>query len=340
VEQKIGFAVVGMGYIGQRHASLLAQLPAAELIALVEPDANRRAHAATQFGVPVLPSIADLWTHPLRARIQVVTICTPNNLHTDQACQVLAEGCHVVIEKPMGLTKAGCEAVVQQALANSRYAFVVMQNRYTPTAQWLRELLREGRLGRILTVQVTCLWNRDARYYAHTDWKGKRTQDGGTLFTQFSHFIDIMYWLFGDIRNISARFANYTHGALTEIEDTGVAQFEFVNGGMGSLVFSTSVWDTNQESSITIVGEKGSVKVGGQYMNSVEYAHIADYTMPELPPANPPNDYGPYKGSAANHQYIFQNVLDTLSGKAQPSTSALEGMKVVEMIERIYQAGQ
>ncbi len=142
--------------------------------------------------------------------------------------------------------------------------------------------------------------------------------------------------LHGDITNIQARFEDFTHKNSTEFEDSGVVNFEFVNGGLGSINYSTAVWDANLESSILIIGEKGSIKVGGQYMNIVEYCHIQDYTMPTLPEAGPANDYGPYKGSAANHHLVIKNVVDTLKGRTTVSTNALEGLKVVDIIERIY----
>jgi UDP-N-acetyl-2-amino-2-deoxyglucuronate dehydrogenase len=145
-----------------------------------------------------------------------------------------------------------------------------------------------------------------------------------------------MYWLFGDIQNIIASSTNFGHENITEFDDSGLVQFEFVNGGFGSINYSTAIWDKNFESSIVVVGEKGTVKVSGQYMDKVEYCHIENYTMPDLPPSNPPNDYGDYKGSAANHHYVIENVVDVLTGKSQISTNALEGMKVVEMIERIH----
>jgi predicted dehydrogenase len=185
-------------------------------------------------------------------------------------------------------------------------------------------------------VQVNCYWNRDDRYYKQGNWKGTADLDGGTLFTQFSHFIDIMYWVFGDITDIQARFDDFTHQHSTAFEDSGMVNFRFVNGGMGTLNYSTAVWDKNMESSITVIGSKGSVKVGGQYMNEVEYCHIDGYVMPTLGPVNPANDYGPYKGSAANHHYIIENVIDTLMGRTSITTNALEGLKVVEIIERIY----
>ena len=185
-------------------------------------------------------------------------------------------------------------------------------------------------------VQFNCYWNRDDRYYKAGGWKGTKDLDGGTLFTQFSHFIDIMYWLFGDIQNINGRFADFTHSTSTDFEDSGLVNFEFINGGMGCMNYSTAVAMQNLESSMTIIGSKGSVKIGGQYMNEVEVCNIQDYEMPELAEANPANDYGPYKGSAANHNYVIKNVIDTLKGRTTATTNALEGLKVVEIIERIY----
>jgi UDP-N-acetyl-2-amino-2-deoxyglucuronate dehydrogenase len=243
---------------------------------------------------------------------------------------------HVVVEKPMALTKKECESVIFKALQVHKHVFCVMQNRYSPPSQWIKSVVENGALGKIHMVQLNCYWNRDERYYKKGNWKGSMNLDGGTLFTQFSHFIDIMYWLFGDIDNIQAKFADFTHKDLTEFEDSGFVNFEFVNGGMGSINYSTAVWDKNLESSITIIGEKGSVKIGGQYMDQVEVCNIKDYELPELAPTNPANDYGHYKGSANNHHYIFGNVIDTLKGRTTMTTNALEGLKVVEIIERIY----
>ena len=131
--------------------------------------------------------------------------------------------------------------------------------------------------------------------------RSTKALDGGTLYTQFSHFIDLMYWYFGDVTNINAKLNDFTHQKSTDFEDSGFVSFDFVDGGMGGLNYSTAVWDKNLESSITVVAEHGSVKVGGQYMNEVEYCHIKNYSMPKLANSNPPNDYGSYKGSAANH---------------------------------------
>jgi predicted dehydrogenase len=287
------------------------------------------------YAVPFFSSVDELLASGIQT--DVLCVATPNGLHEEHALKGLRAGYHVVIEKPMALTKAGCERIIYEALHRHRQVFCVMQNRYSPPSVWLKDILQKKLLGRIFMVQINCYWNRDHRYYKKGNWHGTKDLDGGTLFTQFSHFIDIMFWLFGDIEHLNGQFRSFNHDSLTEFEDSGFVNFDFVEGGMGSINFSTSVWNENLESSITIIGENGTVKVGGQYMNQVEYCRIKDYTMPELPPANPPNDYGAYKGSAANHHYIFENVVDVLKGRAPITTNALEGLKVVEIIEKIYQ---
>ncbi|MGD1848899.1 MAG: Gfo/Idh/MocA family protein [Salibacteraceae bacterium] len=341
-DKKIRFLVLGYGHIGRKHAAMVAGNPDAELVGIVDLDPAKAAEARETYSIKVLEQEAVIFGPDgfQENEVDVVCVCTPNGLHADQSIRALGNKWHVVIEKPMGLTRSKCEDVIFKSLQVSRHVFCVKQNRYSPTSVWLRSLIDENRLGEINMVQLNCYWNRDDRYYKKGGWKGTKALDGGVLFTQFSHFIDIMYWLFGDIDNIRARFVNFNHGDSTEFIDTGVVSFDFINGGMGSINFSTSIFRKNMESSITIIGSKGSVKVSGQYMDSVEYVEVGDYDMPQLPPPNPPNDYGDYKGSAANHHYVIQNVIDVLTGKAVISTNALEGMKVVEIIERIHAAGE
>jgi len=332
-DQKIKFAVIGLGHIGKRHAEMILGNPEAELVALSDI-ASKDDLGIEKYNVPYYNKIEELLNSELP--IDVVCICTPNGLHSEQASMALDKGYHVVVEKPIGLSKLKCEEVIYKALSNHKHVFAVMQNRYSPPSVWIKELIEQKVLGKIFMVQLNCYWNRDSRYYKKGGWKGTSDLDGGTLFTQFSHFIDIMYWLFGDIDNIQAKFNDFTHQESTDFEDSGFVSFDFVNGGMGSLNYSTAVANQNLESSITIIGEKGSVKIGGQYMNEVEICNIDGYEMSTLKEANPPNDYGPYKGSAANHHYIIENVIDTLKGRTTATTNALEGLKVVEIIERIY----
>ena len=333
--QKIRFAVVGCGHIGKRHAEMVKREEGAELVALCDIRPQEEL-GIENYPVPFYSNLTDLLQAGLD--LDVINICVPNGLHAQLAIQALETGHHVVIEKPMALTLADAEKVVYTSLKYRKQVFCVMQNRYSPPSVWIKEMVESGRLGKIYMVQLNCYWNRDDRYYKPGGWHGDAQLDGGTLFTQFSHFIDIMYWLFGDICNIQARFADFNHQLSTAFEDSGFVNFSFVNGGMGCLNYSTAVWDKNMESSMLIIAENGSVKIGGQYMNEVEYCHIKDYDMPELAPTNPGNDYGPYKGSAQNHNFVIRNVVNVLSGKPGEmiTTNVLEGMKVVDIIQRIY----
>lgn len=330
----IRFAVVGCGHIGKRHAEMIARDPNARLVALADTKPKHLLNV-DKYDVPFFSSLESM----LQADpgIDVVTIATPNGHHAYHSLLALEARKHIVVEKPMALCRKDAERVIYKALNVNRHIFSVMQNRYSPPSAWLKEMVDSGKLGNIYMVQLNCFWNRDDRYYTPQSWHGSKTLDGGTLFTQFSHFVDIMYWLFGDIEDIHSSFACHNHHHLTDFEDSGFVNFRFQNGGgLGCLNFSTSVWDKNLESSLTILAENGSIKIGGQYMNEVEYCHVKNYTMPELAPTNPANDYGAYKGSASNHHYIVENVVNVLNGKDTITTNALEGLKVVDIIERMY----
>ncbi|WP_089331607.1 Gfo/Idh/MocA family protein [Hymenobacter mucosus] len=332
----VRFAICGVGHIGRRHAALVSRHPSAQLVALIDVKAELAPALAVEFpGIPFFTSLED-YLQCGGYEADILTIATPNYQHALQAIAGLRHGMHVVVEKPIALHKHDAEAIVHTALQTGRLVFGVMQNRYSPPAAWLKQVVVEGRLGQVYLVQINCFWNRDARYYQAGGWKGRQQQDGGTLFTQFSHFVDLLYWVFGDITNISARFCDFNHASITDFEDSGLVTFDLVRGGSGTLQYSTSVWDRNLESSLTVVAENGSLRLGGQYMDKVEYCHIKDYQLPQLPPTNPANDYGPYQGSAANHVQVIDNVVETVQKRSFATTNALEGMKVVEIIERIY----
>lgn len=327
------FAVIGFGHIGKRHVDLLRSREDAELLAVIDIDAQKGEYLKGLDGIRFFKDLSEMFASGISP--QVICIAVPNGLHAQLAIEAMERGCHVVIEKPMALTSSDAKRIIEVSETLGRNAFVVMQNRYSPPSQWLKQIVSDGTLGKIFSVHVNCVWNRDHRYYTPGSWRGTIEQDGGVLFTQFSHFIDLLYWIFGDIRDVRTLMDNFNHEGMTDFADSGISQFRFESGAIGSMVFSTAAWDKNMESSITVIGSKGTVKVGGQYMNEVSYVHIEDYVMPELAPTNPPNSYGAYSGSASNHQYIFDNVINTIAGVEVPTTTAYEGMKVVEIIERM-----
>ncbi len=283
LNRKVKFAVIGCGHIGKRHAEMITRNEESELVALI--DIKEKSQLGIDaYPVPFFSSLDDFLNSGIDA--DAVSIASPNGFHAEQGMKCLEAKKHIVIEKPMALTKQDAEKVIFKALNVHRYVFAVMQNRYSPPSVWIKDLVESGKLGKIYMVQLNCYWNRDERYYKPESWHGKKSLDGGTLFTQFSHFIDIMYWLFGDITNIQGKFNDFNHKDLTDFEDSGFVSFDFVNGGMGSLNYSTSVWNQNLESSMTIIAENGSVKIGGQYMDKVEVCNVKDYEMAELAPTN------------------------------------------------------
>jgi predicted dehydrogenase len=328
----IKFAVLGLGHIGNRHADMIEQNTQAELVAIID---NNEKIDKEKYQVPFFNSFKAFKESDIKA--DIICIATPNYVHCSQAIEILKNQMHVIIEKPMDLNVSACNQVIEIAAQQNKNVFCVMQNRYSPPSVWLKEIVSQNILGKIFHVQINCFWNRDEKYYKKNGWKGKLQEDGGTLFTQFSHFVDTLYWVFGDITNIKASFNNFNHQESIEFEDSGFIHFDLVNGGNGSLNYSTSAFNKNIESSITILGENGSIKIGGQYMEKVLHCEIKNYEMPNLAITNPPNDYGSYKGSAANHEYVINNAIQTLLGTETIKTPAHEGMKVVDIIERIYE---
>jgi predicted dehydrogenase len=334
--ERIRFAVAGCGHIGKRHIEMIQRNPEAELVAICDIlPAEQLNLSPLPFPLSPFSRLEDLLTSDIA--FDVLNICVPNGLHAPMAIRALETGHHAVIEKPMALTTPDARKILYTAEKHGKQVFCVMQNRYSPPSVWIKNLIESGKLGKLFLVQVNCYWNRDERYYKPGGWHGDKEMDGGTLFTQFSHFIDLMYWLFGDIDDIQARFEDFNHRALTDFEDSGIVSFKFINGGIGALNYSTSVYGRNFESSVTIIAENGTVKIGGQYMNEVEYCHVRHYEMPVLAPTNPGNDYGAYKGSAQNHHYVIENVVNVLKNKDTGITAnACDGYRVVDIIERIY----
>ena len=350
--KKIPFLVVGLGHIGSRHAALVSAHPGAEVAAIVDvlPPDQLNWPAALPRSTPHYPSLAKALG--AGRELSVACICTPNGLHAEQAIQAMESGLDVVVEKPLATSVVDAERIGVVAVATGRRCFGVMQNRYSPASAWLKETLELGRLGRILQVHLDCFWNRDHRYYtiptapasapdfknhAPHPWHGDLRLDGGVLYTQFAHFIDLLCWGFGEPTVHSARFANQNHEDIHLFADSGAVHFSLPGEVMGSLNFSTAVWDRNFESTLTVIGTRGTVKLGGQYMNEVRYCHAKNLDFPDLPASEPGNDYGGYTGSAANHHFVIDNVVDVLNGRAEIATPLRDGVMVVRVISAIYE---
>lgn len=331
MEKKIRFAIVGCGRIAQRHAEHINNIGL--LVAVCDTVASKADAMSAQYKTKPYYSIESLLA--AEKEIDVVSICSPNGLHAAHAIKALHAGFHVLCEKPMAINVNDCGEMIKAAERSNRRLFAIKQNRFNPPVDAVKNAIDSGKLGKIYSIQLSCFWNRNEDYY-HNSWKGTNELDGGTLYTQFSHFIDLLYWIIGDIKNVEAYTANFAHKGIIEFEDAGAVIIEFYNGAIGTINYTVNSFQKNMEGSLTIFAEKGTVKIGGQYLNELEYQNIQDFKIDNLPQGNKPNNYGNYVGSMSNHDKVYRNLVDVLTNNASITTSAFEGLKTVEIIDKIY----
>jgi predicted dehydrogenase len=328
---KIG--IIGCGRIAQRHAHHILNTQGLQLMAVCDIIQERANQLADTYMARSYNEVQQLLEK--ETDIDLISVCTPNGLHATHSILALQAGKHVLCEKPMAINVQDCGLMVHAAERANKRLFVVKQNRFNPPVIAVKQLLEEGRLGRIYSLQLNCFWNRNKNYYADS-WKGTLALDGGTLYTQFSHFIDLLYYLIGDVKNLEAYGANFHHQGIIEFEDTGVVILEFYNGTIGTINYTVNSYGKNMEGSLTLFGEKGTVKIGGQYLNELEYQNIEGVEIKDLPQGNTPNNYGEYQGSMSNHDKIYENLVEVLMNGGAIATNMFEGMKTVEIIDKIY----
>ena len=322
-EPKIKFALIGCGYIGSRYINILSHHPQCELGALVDSDCKILSNYKN-LTIPFFHSIENYFNSGLQS--DAVVVATPNSTHASIAIASLEQNKHVLVEKPMALRRSDAELVIQTAKQRNKKAMVVLQNRFSPASIWLKEMVKSKQLGKIFFTEINCFWNRDERYYQKGSWHGKRETDGGSLFTQFSHFIDTIFWLFGEVKNIRSRFNNFNHQDTVEFEDTGSIQFELEQGGIGCLNFTTAIWDKSFESSLLIIGQNGTVKVSGQQMNRIDYCHVKNYHLPEK--------MLKLTDTGDNHANMIDYFIESIRRDGLTNTD--EALQSVDIIERMY----
>jgi predicted dehydrogenase len=268
--------------------------------------------------------------------IDVIDLCTPSGLHAEMAIQAMEAGKHVISEKPMALTLSEADRIIETEARTKKMYFLVKQNRYNPPVAIMKELVEKGKLGDIFLITSNVFWNRHKQYFDDEEWRGTLELDGGALFTQVSHFIDIIVWLGGEVKRVEAFMSNVSHPYI-ETEDLGNIRMEFGNGRIGILNYTISNFGKNMEGSIAVLGTKGSVKVGGKYLNIVSEWNVEGIEEPELPPSAPPNIYkGGYQGSMSNHDKILQNVINVLGKGEDIAVSSFAGRKTVEVMQAAH----
>ena len=333
MNELLKFALVGCGRIAQRHAEHIHAK--GKLVAVCDIVPKKADELAAKYNAKAYYTIEELLEK--ERELDVVSICSPNGLHATHSIKSLNAGFHVLCEKPMAISVRDCGDMILAAERANRRLFAIKQNRFNPPVMAVKELLDSGKLGKLYSVQLNCFWNRNPDYY-HNSWKGTLKLDGGTLYTQFSHFIDLLYWMVGDVKQVQAMMGNFAHEGIIEFEDTGVVILEFENGVIGSIHYTVNSFQKNMEGSLTLFGEKGTVKIGGQYLNELEYQQLEGMKIENLPEGNKPNNSGNYMGSMSNHDKVYDNLVEVLQKNAPITTSSFEGMKTVEIIDKIYKA--
>ena len=330
---KIKFALVGCGSIGKRHIAVLDADEEAEIVAICDIDENKCIELSSLYnGLKYYTSYTEMLAS---INCDVVNVVTPHQMHADMSIDALNKGFNVLVEKPMALTSDDCDRMNDAAIASGKKLWVVKQNRFNVPIRLAKEVIDNNRLGKIFIVKCEVLWNRYQGYYDDSPWRGVIESEGGSLYTQASHFIDLLVWWFGDI--ISAQTNIETQNHQIETEDTGLSVVKFSNHALGSIIWTTCVYNKNYEGSITIIGEKGTIKIGGQYLNKIEYWDVEGFPLSEgIEFSDKPNKYGKYQGTSSNHDKVINAIISQLKGRTHESVDGFEGIRSIKAIELMY----
>ncbi len=332
-EKTFRVALVGCGRISKNHFEAIDQVEGLDLAAVCDADPERAAQAGAQWNVPHYTSYEKMLKE---SKADVITIATPSGLHPDQGVEAARAGKHVVMEKPMAISLTGADALVHACDKAGVQLFVVKQNRLNPPVQLLKRAIDKNRFGRIYMASCTVHWARPQEYYDQAPWRGTWEFDGGAFMNQASHYVDLIQWVMGPVESVMAKTA--TLARRIETEDSGIAILKFRSGALGMIQVTMLAYPRNLEGSLTILGEKGSAKIGGTAVNKIEHWEFAedddDDRQVEAANTNPPNVYG------LGHQGYYRNVLAVLRGEAKPDTDGRAGRKSLELILGIYESAK
>jgi UDP-N-acetyl-2-amino-2-deoxyglucuronate dehydrogenase len=333
-DRKIRFALVGCGRIAANHfEAIKVHGERCELVDVCDPDPQALAAAVQRTGARGHRDLAPMLeaTHA-----DCVILTTPSGLHPAQAIDVARSGRDVMTEKPMATRWSDGLAMVRACDEAGVRLFVVKQNRRNRTLQLLKQAVDSGRFGRIYMVNVNVFWTRPQSYYDSADWRGTWEFDGGAFMNQASHYVDLLDWIAGPVESVMA----YT-GTLArniEVEDTGVAALKWRNGAMGTINVTMLTYPKNLEGSITILGERGSVRIGGVAVNEIK--HWEFDTPHEMDAHIDDASYQTTSVYGFGHPLYYDNVINTLRGQAQPETDGREGLKSLELLIAMYMSSR
>lgn len=327
--------LVGCGRISERHFDAIAEHPDLTLVAVCDDIAERARNAGTRLTVPWFESYQTMLD---QVPADIAVICTPSGLHPRHGIMAAQRGLHVITEKPMATRLEEADALVRACDEAGVRLLVVKQNRLNPAVQLLKRAVVGGRFGRIYLANTTVRWQRPQSYYDMAPWRGTWEFDGGAFLNQASHYVDMIQWLVGPVETVFAKTA--TLARRIESEDTGIAILRFRSGALGTIEVTMLTYPRNLEGSITIIGERGTVKVGGTALNRIEQWEFAEYDDADRAAEalraapNPLSVYG------SGHNPFYDNVVRVLRGEAAPDTDGREGRKSLELILGIYESAR
>ncbi|MBF0421572.1 MAG: Gfo/Idh/MocA family oxidoreductase [Magnetococcales bacterium] len=329
----INFGLVGCGRIYRKHVEALRQCHLARLIAVCDPNEQRAQQSGASEDIPhYLHMEAMLDAHP---EIDVINILTPSGLHAGQCVLAAQRGKNVVVEKPMALTLADAERMVKVCDANKVRLFVVKQNRFNPAIQLLRRKFEAGAFGKITQGSVRVRWSRNQAYYDQDAWRGTWKMDGGVFANQASHHVDLLQWFLGDVESVYAKTA--TQLVDIEVEDTGLAILKFTSGALGLIEATTATRPSDLEGSLSILGEKGTVVVGGFAVNQIETWHFGD---PEERARMEKPDHSFRDVYGLGHAAFINDVCNSILNNGPALVDGLEGMKSLRLINALYESAE
>ena len=328
-DRKLRIAIVGCGRIAKNHFGAIERhADDLELVGVCDNHpATLQAHSDT-YRIPGYAHLTDLLTN---AHPDIVALCTPSGLHPDQTVAAAAHGIHVMTEKPMATRWQDGVRMVKACDEAGVHLFVVKQNRRNATLQLLKRAVEEKRFGKIHLVHLNVFWSRPQSYYDQAKWRGTWEFDGGAFMNQASHYVDLLDWLIGPIDKVQAMVSTTRD---IEVEDTGVLNVRWRNGALGSMSVTMLTYPKNLEGSITILGENGTVRIGGVAVNDIQlwdFAETRDYDA-EVKSAN----YETTSVYGFGHPLYYKNVIDVLRGTAEPETDGREGLKSLEVLIAAY----
>lgn len=333
--RKIRVGLVGCGRISKNHFGSIEQHAAdLQLVAVCDVDPVALQACTNLYPVPGYVSMADMLA---KEKLDLIVLCTPSGLHPQQAILAAQQRVHVLTEKPMGTRLADGVAMVKACDQAGVRLFVVKQNRLNATLQLLKQAVDQGRFGRIYNVALNVFWTRPQDYYDQGNgWRGTWEYDGGAFMNQASHYIDLLDWIIGPVESVMAYTATQVRDI--EAEDSGVAVIRWRSGAMGTLNVSMLTYPKNLEGSITILGEKGTVRIGGVAVNKIEEWQFADARSEDAEVKA--TSYATTSVYGFGHPLYYQNVVNVMRGYAEPETDGRSGLKSLELLVAIYRSAK